>query len=103
VSPRPTTHETVPTNPNVLERVLFRLNRGLAPVLDPFGATSFEALTLAESAARFDADENGIRILLDSLASRGYVLLFASVVRDTNPVRCEPVWGPSCQLVSLLA
>jgi SAM-dependent methyltransferase len=82
----------MPTNPNVLERLLlFRLNRGPAPVLDLLGAASFEALTLAldlgiidaldgeglaldEVAARFDADENGIRILLEFLATQGYVV-----------------------------
>ncbi len=91
----------MPTNPNFLERLLlFRLNRGPAPMLDLFGAASFEALTLAldmglidalddealsadEIAIRFDADENGIRILLDFLASQGYVVERAGRYRNT--------------------
>jgi SAM-dependent methyltransferase len=91
----------MPTNPNVLERLLlFRLNRGPAPMLDLFGAASFEALTLAldmglidaldregltldEIAARFDADENGIRILLDFLAAQGYVVEREGRYRNT--------------------
>lgn len=92
----------MPTNPNVLERLLlFRLNRGPAPLLDLFGAASFEALTLSldmglvdaldreelaldEIATRFDADENGIRILLDFLAAQGYVAERAGRYRNTG-------------------
>ena len=81
----------MPTDPNLLERLLlFRLNRGPAPVLDLFGAGSFEALTMALDlglfealadgpatpaalAARFEGDERGLRTLLAFLAAQGYV------------------------------
>ena len=81
----------MPVNPNFLERLLlFRLNRAPAPILDLFGAGSFEAVTLAlemgvfetlareeltvdELAERIDADEDGLRTLLVFLEAQGYV------------------------------
>lgn len=81
----------MPINPNFLERLLLhRLNRGPAPILDLFGAGSFEAVCLAldvgifetladgalplgDLAARLDADEDGLRALLGFLDAQGYV------------------------------
>lgn len=45
----------MPVSPNFLERlVLFRLNRGPAPMLDLFGAAGFESVTLALKLDLFD-------------------------------------------------
>jgi hypothetical protein len=83
----------VPVNPNFLERlVLLRLNRGPAPMLDLFGAASFESVTLAldldlfetlarapaplDAAAladRVDAHPDGIGMLCNFLAAEGYL------------------------------
>jgi len=89
----------MPVNPNFLERlVLFRLNKAPAPMLDLFGAASFEAvslaldlglfetladaetpLTAAALAVRTDAHPDGIATLCDFLVTEGY--LAASVGR----------------------
>ncbi|WP_276259369.1 methyltransferase [Haloglomus litoreum] len=92
----------MPINPNFLERLLIhRLNRGPAPILDLFGAGSFEAVTLAldvgvfetladgalplgDLAARLDADEEGLRALLDFLAAQGYVAADGDRYRNTE-------------------
>lgn len=81
----------MPVNPNLLERLfLLRLNRGPGPILDLFGAASFEALCLAlemnvfetladgdrsarELAARLDADTDGLGALLIFLDAQGYI------------------------------
>lgn len=81
----------MPLSPNLLERlVLLRLNRGPAPVLDLFGAASFETVTLAVDLGIFEAlDEeprppdalagaldchsDGVRALLGFLEAEGYV------------------------------
>jgi hypothetical protein len=80
----------MPLNLNALERlVLFRLNRGPAPMLDLFGAATFEAVALADRmgvfdalaeprsaadlAAELDADADGIGALLGLLGAQGYV------------------------------
>ena len=92
----------MPVNPNFLERlVLFRLNRGPAPMLDLFGAASFEAVSLAleldlfaalesdgaavpELADRLDADEDGLRALLRFLEAQGYVADDGGRYRNTR-------------------
>lgn len=92
----------MPLNPNFLERLLlYRLNRGPAPILDLFGAGSFEAaclaldmgvfetladgdLSLGDLAARLDADEDGLRALLDFLAAQGYVAADDDRYRNTR-------------------
>ena len=92
----------MPTTPNFLERLsLLRLNRGPAPVLDLFGAASFEAVTLAldlglfealanaelsvpELAERLDADADGVRILLAFLETQGYVAGTRERYRNTR-------------------
>ena len=92
----------MPLNPNILERlVLFRLNRGPAPILDLFGAGSFEAvnlafdlelfealdgerLTLAELETRVDADEAGLRTLCTFLDAQGYVAIDGDRYRNTS-------------------
>lgn len=83
----------MPVNPNFLERlVLFRLNKGPAPMLDLFGAASFESVslaleldlfeTLAEAktpltadmlANRIDAHPDGIAMLCNFLVTEGYL------------------------------
>lgn len=67
----------MPLKPNVLERlVLFRLNRGPAPMLDLFAAGGFEAVSLSLDLGLFEAlsdVEEGLSI--DSLAE----------LTDTNP------------------
>ncbi|WP_435179957.1 methyltransferase [Halorussus sp. AFM4] len=80
----------MPVEPNFVERVaLFRLNRGPSSMLDLFGAGGFRAVALArdlglfealdgpltprELAASLDADEDGLRSLLDFLDAAGYV------------------------------
>lgn len=93
---------SVPVVPNLVERlVLFRLNRGPAPMLDLFGAGGFEAVTLAidlglfaalsegertpvELADRLDADPEGLRALLDFLAAHGYVAADGAQYRNTE-------------------
>lgn len=92
----------MPVNPNFLERLLlFRLDRAPAPVLDLFGAASFEAVALslkmgvferlvheelsaAELADRLDAHENGVRLLLEFLAAQGYVAEDGGRYRNTR-------------------
>jgi len=81
----------MPLNPNLLERlVLFRLNKGPAPLLDLFGAASFESVTLAMDMGLFEALEDealaapaladavdahpeGTTRLCDFLAAEGYL------------------------------
>ncbi|MDS0297906.1 methyltransferase [Halogeometricum sp. S1BR25-6] len=83
----------MPLNPNFLERlVLFRLNKGPAPMLDLFGAASFESVSLAlelglfESLAgaeapltaaaladRLDAHPDGLATLCNFLVAEGYL------------------------------
>jgi SAM-dependent methyltransferase len=83
----------MPISPNFLERlVLLRLNKGPAPMLDLFGAASFESVSLAlemdlfealaesESplsaemlANQVDAHPDGINILCDFLVAEGYL------------------------------
>lgn len=83
----------MPVDPNLLERlVLFRLNKAPAPMLDLFGAASFEAVSLALNlslfetladaetaltpaalADRTDAHPDGIAPLCDFLATEGYL------------------------------
>jgi len=93
----------VPLNPNVLERlVLLRLNRGPAPVLDLFGAASFEVVSLAVDlgvfdsleagaatpaalADRLDADPDGLRALLGFLAAQP--LAHALIKRPDGSIR----------------
>ena len=81
----------MPVNPNFLERlVLLRLNKGPAPILDLFGAASFESvslaleldlfelladaqapLTAAALADRIDAHPDGIAMLCNFLGLSG--------------------------------
>lgn len=81
----------MPTKPNLLERLLlYRLNKGPAPILDLFGAGSVRAVVLADDlglfeelqmnprsiqdlAAAVDAHPDGITALLRFLESQGYV------------------------------
>jgi SAM-dependent methyltransferase len=83
----------MPVNPNFLERlVLLRLNKGPAPMLDLFGAASFESvslalelnlfevladvdapLTAATLADRLDAHPDGIAMLCNFLVTEGYL------------------------------
>lgn len=83
----------MPVNPNFLERlVLLRLNRGPAPMLDLFGAASFESVTLALEmglfetlaradsplgddalADRVDAHPDGVAMLCNFLAAERYL------------------------------
>ena len=81
----------MPVRPNVIDRVLlFNLNKGPAPILDLFGAASFEAVTIAlemgvfevlvdqelsipEVAFSLDTTEDGIHTLLTFLEAQGYV------------------------------
>lgn len=81
----------MPITPNLIERsVFYTLNVAPAPMLDLFGAMAFRALTAAarlgvfealadgprtavQLARRIEADELGTRVLLDALASVGYV------------------------------
>ncbi|WP_411964338.1 methyltransferase [Haloferax sp. YSMS24] len=83
----------MPVRPNFLERlVLYRLNRGPAPILDLFGAASFESVSLALDigvfealasadeplsadtlAQRVDAHPAGLSDLCDFLATGGYL------------------------------
>ncbi|WP_396612157.1 SAM-dependent methyltransferase [Haloferax sp. S1W] len=83
----------MPVNPNFLERLLLlRLDKGPAPILDLFGAATFEAvvvaldmglfealasgdgpLSAAALADRLDADETAIEVLLTFLVAQGYV------------------------------
>jgi SAM-dependent methyltransferase len=81
----------VPVRPNLLERLLlFRFQRGPAPLLDLFGASGFEAVTFArdlgafdalgddalsarELAERLDAHPEGVRRLADFLVALGYL------------------------------
>ena len=52
----------MPINPNFVERLLlFRLDRGPAPMLDLFGAAGFEAVCLAIDLGVFDALAGGER------------------------------------------
>ena len=92
----------MPVNPNFLERLLLlRLNKGPAPILDLFGAASFEAvnlaldmgifevlvdeeLSVAELNDRLDADENGVRMLLNFLEAQGYVAEDGGRYRNTG-------------------
>ena len=81
--------------------VMFRLNRGPAPMLDLFGAASFEAVTLAvemgvfealaveslavdDLAERLDTDENGVQMLLNFLDAQGYVVAGGDHYRNTQ-------------------
>lgn len=91
----------MPLKPNALERlVLFRLNWGPAPVLDLFGAASFEAVALAfdlglfealetgstttaDLAADLEVDADGLAPLLGYLEAQGYVVRDGDVVRNT--------------------
>lgn len=93
----------MPVTPNFLERlVLFRLNKGPAPVLDLFGAASFESVTLALDmnlfetlaegdtpltatglADQIDAHPDGIAILCDFLVTEGYLEMAGSGYRLT--------------------
>lgn len=95
----------MPVNPNFLERlVLLRLNKGPAPILDLFGAASFEAVSLAldldlfeelgdeavavaDLADRLDADETGLRMLLRFLDAEGYVAGDDDAYRNTAMTR----------------
>lgn len=83
----------MPVNPNFLERLaLLRLNKGPAPILDLFGAASFESvsfaleldlfevladvggpLTAATLADRIDAHPDGIAMLCNFLVAEGYL------------------------------
>lgn len=83
----------MPVTPNFLERlVLFRLNKGPAPMLDLFGAAGFESvslaldldlfeqiadaetpLTAATLADRLDAHPDGIALLCNFLVAEGYL------------------------------
>lgn len=83
----------MPVNPNFLERlVLLRLNKGPAPMLDLFGAASFESVSLAIEldlfelladtetplaavtlADRIDAHPDGIAALCNFLVAEGYL------------------------------
>lgn len=83
----------MPVNPNFLERlVLLRLNKGPAPMLDLFGAASFESVSLALEldlfellaeaetpltagtlADRLDAHPDGIAMLCNFLVTEGYL------------------------------
>lgn len=83
----------MPVNLNLLERlVLFRLNKGPAPMLDLFGAAGFESVSLALEldlfelladaetslsagtlADRIDAHPDGIAILCEFLVTEGYL------------------------------
>lgn len=83
----------MPVNPNFLERLaLLRLNKGPAPMLDLFGAASFESvslalelnlfemladaespLTAATLADRIDAHPNGVAMLCNFLVTEGYL------------------------------
>lgn len=92
----------MPVTPNVLERlVLFRLDKGPAPILDLFGAAGFEAVSLAidlrvfealaagdrtavELADRLDAHPDGLAVLLDFLAAQGYVTEAAGTYANTR-------------------
>lgn len=93
LTPFEPTLRTMPVNPNFLERlVLFKLDRGPAPMLDLFGAASFEAVTLARDLAlfetigqadgpldaatladRLDAHPEGIATLCEFLVTEGYL------------------------------
>src|SRR5262245_42300285 len=82
----------MPIVPNFLERLLFfNLNQGPGPLLDLFGAVSFRIilaalklnvfealhtgpLAAAEVAQQIKADPLGTTVLLDTLASLGYVV-----------------------------
>lgn len=84
----------MPVNPNFLERlILFKLNRGPAPMLDLFGAASFKAVAFAREmdlfetieradvpldaatlADRLDAHPDGIATLCDFLVTEGYLV-----------------------------
>lgn len=93
----------MPVEPNVLERLLlFRLDRGPAPMLDLFGAAGFEAVTLAidlgvfealadaegrpiaDVATRVDADREGLAALLGFLDALGYVAETGTGYRNTR-------------------
>ncbi|MBX0325979.1 hypothetical protein EGH21_23465 [Halomicroarcula sp. F13] len=83
----------MPVNPNFLERlVLLRLNKGPAPMLDLFGAASFESVSLALDlglfelvadaetpltastlADRIDAHPDGIAMLCNFLVTEDYL------------------------------
>ncbi|WP_254547311.1 acetylserotonin O-methyltransferase [Halomarina pelagica] len=83
----------MPVNPNFIERLLLlKLNRGPAPMLDLFGAASFESVTLALEldifetlsradaplgagtlADRVDAHPDGIAVLCNFLVAEGYL------------------------------
>lgn len=83
----------MPVNPNFLERlVLLRLNKGPGPMLDLFGAASFESVSLALEleifetiardadplpaealADRVDAHPDGIAMLCNFLVAEGYL------------------------------
>lgn len=83
----------MPVNPNFFERlVLLRLNKGPAPILDLFGAASFESVSLALDmdlfetlanaksslsaetlADRINAHPNGIIVLCNFLVAEGYL------------------------------
>lgn len=62
----------MPVNPNFLERlVLLRLNRGPAPILDLFGAASFESVSLALEMGLFETIANaGTAPTAETLADR---------------------------------
>lgn len=92
----------MPVDPNFLERLLLlRLNKGPAPILDLFGAASFETVcltldmglfeeladhdrTVDDLAARLDADANGVRTLLGFLDAQGYVVEDDGRYRNTR-------------------
>ena len=95
----------MPLNPNFLERLLlFGLERAPSPMLDLFGAGSFETVALAselglfevlgddelsraELAAALDADERGLGSFLGYLEAQGYVAEDGGYYRNTTTSR----------------
>lgn len=61
----------MPVNPNFLERLmLFRLNKGPAPILDLFGAAGFVSMALALELGLFETLANDGALSADELANR---------------------------------
>lgn len=95
----------MPVCPNFLERLLlFRFQKGPAPLLDLFGASGFEAVTLARDLGAFDAlgddalsaaaladrleaDTEGVRRLADFLVALGYLDRAGDGYRRTEMTR----------------
>ena len=95
----------MPVRPTFLERLLlFRFQKGPAPLLDLFGASGFEAVTFARDlgvfdalgddaltaaalADRLDADPEGVRRLADFLAVQGYLDASGGGYRRTEMTR----------------